>query len=45
MGAQPYVAAAVEAKLIQGRGHGMFAPKAHATRAESVSLIVALLSE
>ncbi|MGW8919733.1 S-layer homology domain-containing protein [Paenibacillus lautus] len=39
------MAAAVEAKLIQGRGHGMFAPKAHATRAESVSLIVALLSE
>ncbi|MGG3309442.1 S-layer homology domain-containing protein [Paenibacillus lautus] len=43
--AQPYVAAAVEAKLIQGRGQGVFAPQAHATRAESVSLIVAILGE
>ncbi|OMP69082.1 hypothetical protein BV900_26920, partial [Agrobacterium tumefaciens] len=43
--ALPYVAAAFEVKLIQGRGHGVFAPRAHATRAEAVTLIVAILSE
>lgn len=43
--AKPYLAAAYDAKLIQGRGGGMFAPHQPATRAESVHLIVAMLSE
>jgi hypothetical protein len=43
--AQPYVAAAAEAGLIQGRGANTFAPKDHATRAEAVNLILNMLDK
>ncbi|KKO53100.1 S-layer homology domain-containing protein [Paenibacillus sp. DMB20] len=43
--AKPYLAAALEAKLVQGRGGGAFAPNDHATRAESISVILSMLSE
>jgi len=41
--ALPSVAAAAQAELVRGRGGGVFAPQAHATRAETVTLIMALL--
>ncbi|WP_438348746.1 S-layer homology domain-containing protein [Paenibacillus sp. FA6] len=42
--AKPYVAAAVKAKLLQGRDTNEFAPTDRATRAEAVTLILALLN-
>lgn len=42
--AKPYVAAAFKAKLIQGREGGIFAPADNATRAEAVTMILALLN-
>ncbi|NIK78748.1 hypothetical protein FHS15_003894 [Paenibacillus castaneae] len=41
--AKPYVAAAYEAGLIKGRGNNLFAPNENATRAEAVTMILALL--
>ncbi|WP_020614993.1 discoidin domain-containing protein [Paenibacillus daejeonensis] len=41
--ARPYVAAGVEAGLMRGRGDNQFAPHAVTTRAEAVTLIIALL--
>lgn len=41
--AGPYAAAAHEAGLIHGRENGLFAPQADTTRAEAVSLILAML--
>ncbi len=41
--AQPYVAAAAEAGLINGRGNNRFVPAANATRAEAVVLILRML--
>ncbi|TBL73279.1 NEAT domain-containing protein [Paenibacillus thalictri] len=43
--AQAQVAAAVKAGIIQGRDSNVFAPDAHATRAESVTLIMRMLNE
>lgn len=42
--AKPYVATAEEAGLIKGNGLGKFNPNAAATRAEAVTLILAMLS-
>ncbi|MCG7406137.1 S-layer homology domain-containing protein [Paenibacillus sp. ACRRX] len=42
--AVPYVAAAAEAGYIKGISGNRFAPNAHATRAEAVSMIVSLLA-
>ncbi|WP_051287061.1 polysaccharide lyase family 8 super-sandwich domain-containing protein [Paenibacillus taiwanensis] len=42
--AKPYVAAAVEAGLIQGNGDGKFKPNAATTRAEAITLILRLLN-
>lgn len=42
--AKPYVATAEEAGLIKGNGLGIFNPNAAATRAEAVTLILAMLS-
>lgn len=42
--AEPYVAAAYDAGLIQGRGDGKFAPNDPATRAEAVKLILAAIA-
>lgn len=42
--AKPYVAAAYKAGLLQGRDGGIFAPADQATRAEAVTLILALLN-
>ncbi|CAH0118390.1 hypothetical protein PAE9249_00877 [Paenibacillus sp. CECT 9249] len=41
--AVPYVAAAAEAGLMQGRGNNQFAPGDNAARAEAVTLILAML--
>lgn len=41
--AQPSIAAAVEAGLINGRGNNKYAPLANATRAEAVVLILRLI--
>jgi len=40
--ARPYTAAAVKAGLVKGRGNNLFVPNDHATRAEAVTLILAL---
>ena len=40
--AAPYVAAAVEAGMVQGRGNNRFAPLEQATRAEAVTLLLKL---
>ena len=40
---QPYVAAAAEAGLINGRGNNRFVPAANATRAEAVVLILRMI--
>lgn len=42
--AEPAVAAAQEAGLIQGRGNNRFAPLAHTTRAEAVTIVLAIQS-
>lgn len=42
--AKPFVAAAYKAGLLQGRDGGIFAPADQATRAEAVTLILALLN-
>ncbi|WP_245583894.1 S-layer homology domain-containing protein [Paenibacillus terrigena] len=41
--ARPYVATAAEAGLIKGDGNGKFNPNAFSTRAEAVTLILAML--
>ncbi|MEK8129997.1 S-layer homology domain-containing protein [Paenibacillus filicis] len=41
--AVPYVTAAADASLIQGRGENLFAPNDKATRAEAVNLILSVL--
>lgn len=43
--AKPYVAAAKDLGIIQGKGNNLFAPKASATRAEAVSIILAVLNQ
>lgn len=42
--AKPYAAAAAEAGLIKGNGDGQFNPNSAATRAEAVTLILAMMS-
>jgi hypothetical protein len=42
--ARPYVATAAEAGLIKGNGDGKFNPNASSTRAEAVTLILAMLN-
>ncbi|WP_188114752.1 S-layer homology domain-containing protein [Paenibacillus sp. B2(2019)] len=42
--AKPYVATAAEAGLIKGNGNGKFNPNASSTRAEAVTLILAMLN-
>ncbi|WP_054027569.1 discoidin domain-containing protein [Bacillus sp. FJAT-28004] len=42
--AKPYVATAAEAGLIKGNGDGKFNPNASSTRAEAVTLILAMLN-
>lgn len=42
--AKPFVASAVRNKLMSGRAGNRFAPSAHATRAESVVVILSLLN-
>ncbi|WP_260405617.1 S-layer homology domain-containing protein [Paenibacillus sp. 598K] len=42
--AQPYVAAAAEAGLVNGRGNNQFVPAANTTRAEAVVLILRMLA-
>ncbi|WP_054027570.1 endo-alpha-N-acetylgalactosaminidase family protein [Bacillus sp. FJAT-28004] len=42
--AKPYVATAAEAGLIKGNGDGKFNPNASCTRAEAVTLILAMLN-
>lgn len=41
--ARPYVAASHEAGIMQGRGENQFAPKAFATRAEAVAIMLNIL--
>jgi hexosaminidase len=41
--AKPYVAAAQEAGMMNGRGDNRFAPTASATRAEAVTVILNML--
>ncbi|MOA42454.1 hypothetical protein D3C78_1645030 [compost metagenome] len=43
--ARPYVATAAEAGLIKGNGDGKFNPIASSTRAEAVTVILAMLNE
>ncbi|WP_245375770.1 S-layer homology domain-containing protein [Paenibacillus eucommiae] len=43
--ALPYVAAAGEANLVQGRGSNLFAPQSKATRAEAAQLVYNLLNK
>jgi N-acetylmuramoyl-L-alanine amidase len=43
--AEPYIAAAVDAGLMQGRGGNKFAPNEFASRAEAVTLILNLLNK
>ena len=42
--AKPYVAAAAKAGLVKGNGDGKFNPNASSTRAEAVTLILAMLN-
>jgi hypothetical protein len=42
--ASPFIAHAVEVGIMQGRGNNRFVPKANATRAEAVTLILTLQS-
>lgn len=41
--AKPFVAAAKEARIMQGKGNNQFAPKAAVTRAEAVTVILSVL--
>ncbi len=41
--AKPYIAAAVKADIVKGKGSNRFAPSETATRAEAVKLVLALL--
>ncbi|MBU5444757.1 S-layer homology domain-containing protein [Paenibacillus sp. MSJ-34] len=41
--ARPYIAAAVDAGLVKGRGNNLFVPNDNASRAEAVTLILSLL--
>jgi len=41
--ARTYVSAAVKAGLVQGTGDNRFAPNDHATRAEAVTMLLAML--
>lgn len=43
--ARPYVVAAVEAGILKGKGNNRFAPKANATRAEAVTIILIALEQ
>lgn len=42
--ARPYVTTAAEAGLIKGNGDGKFNPNASSTKAEAVTLILAMLN-
>lgn len=41
--AKPYIAAAAQAGIVNGKGNNRFAPSDTATRAEAVKLVLALL--
>ncbi|MGN7168280.1 S-layer homology domain-containing protein [Paenibacillus cellulositrophicus] len=43
--AKPYIASAVEKGIMHGRAGSLFAPNAHATRAEAVAVILSVLEQ